>query len=334
MVQTFVEHPVESEYVGYIVPTMEQLCIERDGCVWDAKTRLPFASKRSGDYRCVNPPGMGSLHTHRLLAMTFLVCPGPFEDYVVNHLDGNKDNNSIDNLEWVSWSDNLNHAYEIGLRTDNLRILVKDLRTDEVSEFVSLQACARHFGVNGASIHHALRWVHPRPFQKYYALTVKGAEFPGLTREHIGTTGYTMPKAVVAATEEGVKIFEDAKQASELVGCPYPNLIYHLHKARKKGISSDYHGYWWCYLKDYNGDISNAIRHEKLKIHGFPTKDGQRIVRKPVPIRVTNRWTKETRDWLSVQAFAESVGQKKATIQKAIHRKNGWNVFHIEYIAH
>ena len=33
----------------------------------------------------------------------------------VNHIDGDKQNNSIENLEWVSHSENMIHAYKMGL---------------------------------------------------------------------------------------------------------------------------------------------------------------------------------------------------------------------------
>lgn len=52
---------------------------------------------------------------HRLLAQTFLPNPNNYTD--VNHIDGNKLNNSLDNLEWCSRSMNNNHARNI-LRLD------------------------------------------------------------------------------------------------------------------------------------------------------------------------------------------------------------------------
>lgn len=51
---------------------------------------------------------------HRLVAQAFI--PNPDNKPQVNHIDGNKENNSIDNLEWVSNSDNQLHAYKLGLQ--------------------------------------------------------------------------------------------------------------------------------------------------------------------------------------------------------------------------
>lgn len=47
---------------------------------------------------------------HRLVAYTFLNPPEAFETMVVNHKDGNRANNSVDNLEWCTRSENLKHA--------------------------------------------------------------------------------------------------------------------------------------------------------------------------------------------------------------------------------
>ena len=74
---------------------------------------------------------------HRLVALAFLenIDNKPF----VNHIDGNKTNNCLDNLEWVTCSENNSHAHKIGLTKGYTRKIIQyDLEMNKINNFVSI----------------------------------------------------------------------------------------------------------------------------------------------------------------------------------------------------
>ena len=92
-----------------------------------------------------------SKHVHRLVAESFLDKPND-EKCWVDHIDGNRSNNNVDNLRWVTPSENA-MAYGYKSRIKNKRRKVKATHLDgHTIVFESRQACAEYFGCSDSEI--------------------------------------------------------------------------------------------------------------------------------------------------------------------------------------
>jgi len=71
-----------------------------------------------------NSEGRTRKRVHQLVLEHFIEQEKP-ENYFCNHKDGDKQNNSIDNLEWVSCYENNHHAWEKGLTKKNAPLIYR-----------------------------------------------------------------------------------------------------------------------------------------------------------------------------------------------------------------
>lgn len=95
---------------------------------------------------------------HRLVANEFVINPHFYP--VVNHIDGNKENNNFYNLEWCTQSYNLEHAVNIGLMESQCKIrrkVVLRFEGNKEIRFNSMSDCAKFFGYKRGWLQNRLR---------------------------------------------------------------------------------------------------------------------------------------------------------------------------------
>lgn len=86
------------------------------------------------DCRIIDDSGKKrSPRIHRLVAETFMP-NNPSEQNQVNHIDGNKLNNHLDNLEWVTSRQNQMHAIKNGLKKPTTRRILTEENVREICE--------------------------------------------------------------------------------------------------------------------------------------------------------------------------------------------------------
>lgn len=92
---------------------------------------------------------------HRIVAEAFI--PRPDGKAQINHIDGNKTNNRVDNLEWCTQSENMRHRVDVlGIRPASHHVVkVRCIETGRV--FRSAAEAARSVGLSRSGIGAALR---------------------------------------------------------------------------------------------------------------------------------------------------------------------------------
>lgn len=312
----------------YLCKGSSRIYASRDGDFWDDVLK-DFVKVRIHDY--YGYPFVDALGdkydghlAHIKMAELFVHNDQPEVKDIVNHKNGITADYRPENLEWVTRSENANHAYRTGLRADNKYVLLKDLQTDEVYGFYSLNRAAAFLKVNPSRMSHYLNKPQTAPFMNRYDLIWKGDKWRGFKPEDIGLVRHGLPKPVVGVRESdgSAFVFNSISAAVEYTGLSksvIEKLIYRssVPKLRNSGVQAKNYGWRFCLVKDFKSTLEAAVRVEK----SIP--NGREVVRKPYPVEVTDLSTGEKVVWPSIAVIAQSLSMKRNTLTKILSQTGG-----------
>lgn len=145
----------EQEKLEYIKKTFN---VTEKGDIYSKKTKKLMAYQIDKDgykrFRFWIKRKPFKIFIHRLVALLYIENPNNFP--VINHIDGNKQNNHVSNLEWCTVKYNTIHAEKLGLRTHEY-LYKKTKQIDmyngtTINIFKSITEAALLTGINRQSI--------------------------------------------------------------------------------------------------------------------------------------------------------------------------------------
>lgn len=161
------------------VRSLDKLRVGSNGwvnCTFHVRGRIlkPYRTGKGEGYQTVelHKNGKGkNKKVHRLVAEAFL--PNPDSLPEVNHIDGDKNNNSVNNLEWASGKDNIQHSYNTGLHPSGEQVRNAKLTQVQVNEMrkeyrphtrgLGAKSLAKKYGVSATTASNILlgkKWRH------------------------------------------------------------------------------------------------------------------------------------------------------------------------------
>lgn len=143
---------------------IEKYCITSNGSIISSNRGELKPYKNAKGYCLVKlylSQGVVVKQVHRLVAEAFI--PNPENKPTVNHINGDKTDNRVENLEWATHKENTNHAFKTGLRlrSENMGKPKKSIKVFLHGRYLntldSISEAARYYKLSAGNISEILK---------------------------------------------------------------------------------------------------------------------------------------------------------------------------------
>lgn len=138
--------PIAGEEWKSVIIGEHTLIVSTEGRVRTLAGNITYGHKVNTGYRAVHI-GDITMVVHRIICLAFKPIENP-DDYQVNHIDGDKHNNRISNLEWVTGSQNVQHAHTLKPTKSQRPVVQLTLDGQIIKHHITLKQAAQELGVH------------------------------------------------------------------------------------------------------------------------------------------------------------------------------------------